>query len=137
MTTGFLAVEGVGDQVTGRLDATDHLDDQVDVGVGDHGGGVVGQQLLVELHVPIERHVAHRHAADIEAQTGPGGDGFTLFVDQLDQRGAHVAAAEQADADVGHRPAAHSGHRCTVPAHSPRSCTEIANLRASEVRERL
>ena len=32
-------LEGGEDQLAGRLDAADDLDDDVDVGVGDHGAG--------------------------------------------------------------------------------------------------
>ena len=43
VTTGLPCLERVEDELAGRLDAADHLDHDVDVGIVDHGGGVAGE----------------------------------------------------------------------------------------------
>ena len=58
-----------GDQFAGRFDATDDLDDEVDVRIGDHGGRVVGEQGRVDLDVTAPREVAHRNTHDVETDS--------------------------------------------------------------------
>src|SRR4029453_17656305 len=106
-------LEGLEDQPGGGLDAADGLDHEVDVGVAHDLAGLVGEDTVGELDGSLAGHVPHRHPGHLEPQPGAGLDGVALLVDQADQRGAHVAAAEQADADptVGHArtlPVAHS-----------------------------
>ena len=94
------AGEGGGDQLAGRLDAADHLDDEVDVGVGDDVVGVAGEDAGGELDVAVAGEVAHGDPGDLEAHAGAGLDLLGLLGDQADERAADVAAAEHADADV-------------------------------------
>jgi hypothetical protein len=121
-----LAVRQRGrDQFSGRLDAADDLDDQIDARVGHHSVRVAGQHTVGQRHASLAADVAHRHRRDLELQPGSRFDRTLLLAHQLHQRGAHVAAAEQADpdhisiqshgvrlGDAGDLPAVH----CTRPA---------------------
>ena len=100
VTTGLPAPSAVGDQLAGRLDAADHLDDEVDVGVGDDVVGVAGEHALGQA-----RRRAHgdrlRTATRVISSRDPvrASIALRLLGDELDERGTDVAAAEQADAD--------------------------------------
>ena len=84
--------------------------------------------------------VAHRDAGDLELEPGAGGDRGALRADQLDQRGADVAAAEHADAHDRTIPSvvAHGaiveGRPKATPNGLPASSTEVG---AEQVVERL
>ena len=52
VTTG-LPGQGGEDQLAGRLDAADHLDHDVDAGVGDDVGGVGGEDAVGQLDAPL------------------------------------------------------------------------------------
>ena len=53
MTTGLPLASAVEDQLAGRLDAADRLDDDVDGGVGDHAVRVAGEHAVGELDVAL------------------------------------------------------------------------------------
>ena len=50
---GLAGPQRGGDQLAGGLDPADDLDDEIDVGVGDHLVGVTGQQRRVDVDVPL------------------------------------------------------------------------------------
>ena len=89
-----------GDQLAGGLDTSDDLDDQIDVGVGDHLVGVTCQQSGIDVDVPLTRHVADRDPGDLELHAGAGFDDLGLLGHQADERGADVAAAQHPDANL-------------------------------------
>ena len=99
VTTGLPRLEGGEDQLAGRLDAADDLDDHVDVRVVDHRGGVGGEHAVGQLDRALPAEAAHRDPGDLEAQPGAGRDVVAPGVDQVHERRADVAAAQQADAD--------------------------------------
>ena len=103
MTTGLPAFDRLHDQLAGGLDAADDLDDEVDLGVVDDRGGVVGEDAGGQLDRPLAAHVAHRHPGHLEAEPGAGLDGVALGLDQPDEGGADVAAAQDPDADLAVR----------------------------------
>ena len=78
--------EGRGDQLAGRLDATDDLDDEIDVGVGDDGSGVVGEQGGCDLDVAASRQVADGDADDLEVDAGARLDLLRPLRDEADER---------------------------------------------------
>ena len=94
------AGERGGDQLAGRLDAADDLDDDVDVGIGDDVVGVAGEHTGRQLDVALPGEVAHGDARDLERHAGAGLDLLGLGRDQPDERRADVAASEDPDADV-------------------------------------
>jgi hypothetical protein len=71
VTTGLPALERIEDQLAGRLDAADHLDDDVDGRVGHHVGGVTGEHAVGQLDRPVPAQVPHRHPGDLEADARP------------------------------------------------------------------
>ncbi len=71
VTTGLPASQRGCDQLAGRFDATDHLDDEIDVGVDDHLVGVAGEHTVGQRHAPVLRHVADGDAGDLEPEAGP------------------------------------------------------------------
>ena len=85
------------DQRTRGLDATDHLDDHVDVGIGDHTLGVVGEHARRERDLALLREVLHRDAHDLDPHARSARDQVGVGVEQADERGADVAAPEDAD----------------------------------------
>ena len=89
-----------GDQLAGRLDAADDLDDDVDVGIGDDVVGVAGQHAGRQVDVTVARQVADGDAGDLELHARAGLDLLGLGGDQPDERGTDVAAAEDPDADL-------------------------------------
>ena len=95
-----------GDQLAGRLDAADHLDDEVDLGIDDDVVDVAGQHAWRKVDVSLPGEVAHGHSRDLEAHPGASFDLLGLLVDQTDERTADVAAAEHPDPHVSplHRP---------------------------------
>ena len=97
VTTGLPAARAAEDQLAGRLDAADHLDHDVDVGVGHHRGAVAGEHALGELDVALASQVAHGHRGDLQPQAGAGLDGVGLLGHEADQGGADVAAPEDPD----------------------------------------
>ncbi len=54
-------LERVEDELAGRLDAPDHLDDHVDVGIVHDRGGVVGEAVQGQIDPSVLGRVAHRH----------------------------------------------------------------------------
>ena len=92
--------EGGGDQLAGGFDPADHLDDDVDVRVGDDVVGVPGQHAGRQLDVAVPGDVAHGDPGDLEAHAGAGLDLLGLGVDQPDERAAHVPAAEHSHPHV-------------------------------------
>ena len=99
VTTGLPpSLSAVDDQLASRLDAADHLDDEVDVGIDDDRVRITGQQPVAQLDVAILRQGAYGDAADIEAQAGPCLDVVGLIDHQSHEGGADVAAAEHPDA---------------------------------------
>ena len=49
----FAGGDGGGDQLAGRLDAADDLDDEVDVGIDHDVVGITRQHTGVQLHAPL------------------------------------------------------------------------------------
>ena len=117
---GLAGGERGRDQLAGRLDAADDLDDEVDVGVVDDVVGVAGQDARTELDVAVARQVAHGDPGDLELDTGAGLDLLRLRRDEADERGADVAAPEHADADDAARSLADSLDRRTAEATARR-----------------
>ena len=99
VTTGLPACEGGRDQLPGRLDAADDLDDEVDVRVVDDVEGVAGEDAGAELDVAVARQVADGDPGDLQLDAGARLDLLGLGGDEADERGADVAAPEDADAD--------------------------------------
>ena len=85
------------DEGSCRLDATDDLDDDVDVGVTDHRIGVVGEAAGREREPAVLREVANRDADHLERYPGPRLDHVGMVVDEPHECAAHVAATEQPD----------------------------------------
>ena len=57
-----------GDQLAGRLDAADDLDDEVDVRIGDDVVGVAGEHAGRQVDVAVAGEVAHGDPGDLEAR---------------------------------------------------------------------
>ena len=74
VTTGLPAFSAVEDERARRLDPADHLDDDVDVGIGDDALGVVGEHAGRERDVALLGEVLHRDARDLEAHARPARD---------------------------------------------------------------
>jgi hypothetical protein len=91
------AHQRLDDEAAGGLDAADDLDHDVDVGVVDHGGGVVGEAASRQRQSPILGEVVDRDARDLERHAGPGLDHVGVVVDEAHERATHVTAAEQSD----------------------------------------
>ncbi len=87
-------------QLACRLDAADDLDDDVDLGVDHDPGGVEREHVLGQLDRTLLGQAPHRHTGHLEEHPGAGGDGVAAAVDEIDQRRADVAAAQQTDADA-------------------------------------
>ena len=87
------------DQLAGGLDAADHLDDEIDVGILDDAHRVTGEHPVRQRDAAIAGEVAHGDAGDLEPQAGAGLDRRRLLGDERHERGADVAAAEQPDAN--------------------------------------
>ena len=103
VTTGLPARSADGDQLAGRLDAADHLDDEVDRRIGDDGVCVAGEHAVGQIDIALAAEVAHGHRADLEAHAGAGLDGRLLRRHQLDEGGADVAAPQHTDPhELGH-----------------------------------
>jgi hypothetical protein len=60
-------LDGGEDEVARRVDAADHLDDHVDLGVGHHGVGVGGEQRGIDPRPAGLGEVAHRHPHHLES----------------------------------------------------------------------
>ena len=93
------------DQLAGRLDAADHLDDEVDRRVLDDLGGVAGEHALGGSDTARSRERL-RTATRATASAEPGArlDRRRPLADEPDERAADVATAEDADADgLAHR----------------------------------
>ena len=106
---------GVEDQLAGRLDAADELDDHVDVGVVDDAGGVVGEHALGEGDGPLLGQAAHGDRGDLERRPVRAAMS-SAGCDQLDQGGAHVAAPQHPhpDGSSAHRRGAREPSAPTV-----------------------
>ena len=87
------------DQFACRLDAADHLDHEIDVGIGDHGQRVAGENALGERDAPVARQVADGDAPDLETESGASFDRLRLALDERHEGGTDVAAAEQTDSN--------------------------------------
>ena len=87
------------DQLAGRLDAADDLDDEVDVGVGDDVVGVAGEHARTELDVAVARQVAHGDPGDLQLDAGARLDLLGLGGHEADEGAADVAASEDPDAN--------------------------------------
>ena len=87
------------DQPARRLDPTDHLDHEVDVGIDDDAVRVAGEDAVGELDIALARHVADRDPRDLEPHAGSRLDRLGLPADELHQRRSDVAAAEHTDPD--------------------------------------
>ncbi len=90
-------------QRAGRFDATDDLDDDVDVGIGDDGRCVGGVDAEVDVDAPVAGGAVHGDAADGEVDAGARGDLGALLGQQRDERGADIAATKETDAYRCHR----------------------------------
>ncbi len=96
---GLAGLQGGQDQRAGRFDAADHLDDDIDGGVADHLVGVVGEAVGVEVDVALLGQVADGDLGHLDLDAGPGLDDGGVAVEEADERGADVAAAQQPDPD--------------------------------------
>ncbi len=90
--------QGLGDAV-----ATDQLDHDVDLGVGDHGACVVHH-----LHVRADDalgagHIEVGHHGDFNAATCTTADFFLVALQHVERAAAHGAYAQQAYLDRFHR----------------------------------
>ncbi len=94
---GLPDCQRLDDELAGRLDPADDLDDDVDVLVVDDRVGVVGEDARGQRDVALARQVPHRDAVDLQPHPGAGLDRVAVVRDQAHQRGAHVPAAEQPD----------------------------------------
>ena len=99
VTTLLPAVQRGQQQGAGRLDAADHLDDEVDVVARDQRGGVGGEQRRVDGQVAVPLRAADGDADQLERRADPGGEVVGLLVQQPDDLGADDAAAEQGNPD--------------------------------------
>ena len=94
---GLARLERLEDELAGGLDAADHLDDDVDVGRGRDREGIGGELGRADVDGAVLGRRAHGDPHDLEIEAQPGGDVGPAAAHQIDQRGADVAAAEQAD----------------------------------------
>jgi hypothetical protein len=95
VTTGLPALSA--SVMSERLDAADHLDDDVDGGIGHDALGVAGEAARRDRDVALPGQVAHGDPGNLDAHTGPTLDHVGVLVDEPHQRRADVPAAEQAD----------------------------------------
>ena len=111
-------LHGAQDQAAGRLDAADHLDD--DVGAGDELLGVRGEQRGVDRHVGARPlRAAHGDADQLELRAHPGGEVVGVLDEPGRDGGPHDAAAEQGDAQGGTGFVRHGGvHLLAVGPHA-------------------
>ena len=94
---GLPGLERLGDERACRLDPADHLDDDVDVGVGDDGLAVLREPVRRERHVSLAARVAHGDTGHFEVHARALLDQLGVLLQQTNQRRADVPAAEQAD----------------------------------------
>ncbi len=94
---GLAGLERLGDERACRLDPADHLDDDVDVGVGDDGLAVLREPVRRERHVSLAPRVTHGDTGHLEVHARPLLDELGVLLQQTHQRRADVPAAEQAD----------------------------------------
>ena len=117
VTTGLPAASAVEDQLAGRFDAADHLDDEVDVGIVDDAVGIAGEHASATSTSRSGRQVAHGDPGDLQPDAGALLDGAPAAPGRVDERTADVAAAEQTDPDHAVRPdlAVRHGTQATGP----------------------
>jgi hypothetical protein len=100
--------------VTRGFQATDELDDHVDRGIGNQGGGVVGEQLRRDVVRPLTREVVDGDASHLEAGAALDGQGVGTILDDADERRPYVPASEDGNShntfERGRR-----GHPVTLP----------------------
>ncbi len=85
------------DERPGRLDAADHLDDQVDVVARDQGRRVGGEQPFGHLDLARRVEPAHGDADQVDRRAHARGQVAGLLLEQPHHLGAHRAAAEHRD----------------------------------------
>ena len=95
------------DQRAGRLDAADHLDDQVDVVAGDQPRGVGGQQPLGDLDLARRVEPAYGDTDELDRGAHPGRQVAGLLLQQPHHLRADRAAAQHRDLEPS---VAHSSH---------------------------
>src|SRR5207248_1399989 len=119
-------------------DATDELDDHVDLRVFDDADGVVGEDVGCELHRALLGRVAHGHARHLQTHAGALGDRLTVLADELNESRPDGAAAEEPDADCGRVHACQSTGPILQPwpfvSCSPRTTTSCVKESASSSR---
>ena len=82
------------DEPTGRLDPTDHLDDDVDGRVGHHRVGIVREQTRSEIEIALLGDVVHGDLADLELDAGTLRDEVGIRVEQAHECGADVPTTQ-------------------------------------------
>ena len=99
------------DEPAGGLDATDDLDD--DVGPGDEGGGVVGEQRRVDAGAGSVRS-PDGDADELQGRPDPGGEVVVLLGEEAGDLGADDATAQQGDSDGIHGGSVSGAHDCST-----------------------
>ena len=101
---GLALRERGGDELAGRLDPADDLDDEVDRRVVDHAVRVPGEHAVARSTSRSRLRLRTATARDLQAHAGAGERSRRLAaLDQLHERGADVAAPEQTDPhELGH-----------------------------------
>ena len=92
---GFTQLDRLEDQRTGRLDTSDELDHDVDVGRRDHGSRVVAKQRRID-PVSDPGGVTHGDVGDDQVDPGPGENRLAALGDQVHQGRTDVAASKDA-----------------------------------------
>ena len=98
---GLAAAQRRLDQLVGRMEPADQLDDDVDVVPGHQCGGIGADEVPVDGRCAGLVRVGHGDPDQLEADAGAGGDVVGTGEEYLGQRAAHVAAPEQRHADRG------------------------------------
>ena len=90
------------DQGASGFDATDQLDDHVDVGIVHQRTRIIGQAAGIGDGVPVLVDRADRDGTDREADTGALSDRVAPFGDQVDEGTTDGAAAKQSNGQFVH-----------------------------------
>ena len=113
-------LERAQDELAGRFDAADHLDDDVDVASGDEAGGVRGEQLVRHVEAALPLEPAHGDAGELERRTDPLGELGRVAGEQARDLGAHDTAAQESDPqgslEAGCTAGRRNAHRARVSA---------------------
>ena len=135
VTTGLPLRSAALDQLVGRVEPADQLDDDVDVVPGHQCGGVGADERPVDGRRAGLVRVGHGDPDQLQADPGAGGDVVGAGEQDLGQRAAHVAAAEQRRRAPS-APGARAGAALAASAVTSRRVQACAGLRPAVTSER-